>query len=125
MNVEEMRKMPVGSVRTCDAPMCGSPGCPYTMKAGVFPHPKNPKKDILALVVSVTNTPPMINGLPNPDHDPSQTTPVAWLEGSFDLCNRDCFENVMDVMWKNIERRRDRLWGRSRSSSSGSAPSDA
>jgi hypothetical protein len=98
----------VGTERVCDD--CGSVMACYSMKAQIGPHPKEPRKDTIALVISVTRTPPEIDGEPNPNHNPGDAVPVAWLEGRFDFCDRDCLANIMDKLWANAERRRKRLW---------------
>ena len=106
----------LGAERSCDEPNCGRPGAAYLMQAAITPDPQSPRKDTLALVVSVTRTPPFIESegrrVPNPDHDPSDMVKVSHLEGRWSFCDRDCFENIMDNMWRNIERRRDRLWNK-------------
>ena len=102
----------LGTDRVCDASRCGQVGAGYSLKSCMCPNPKNPKKDMLALVISVTDTPPTIDGEVNPDHDPSKITPVAWLEGRWDFCDRDCLAGIIDEMFVNVERRRKKLWSK-------------
>jgi len=101
-----------GAERICDA--CGSLHAGYNIRAALGPHPKNPKRDSLAVVISCTRTPPLLeDGSPNPDHEPGDVVPVAWMEERFDFCDRDCLANIIDAMWRNAERRRRRLWDQS------------
>ena len=95
--------------RSCDE--CGKPLAPISLGVKMVPKHDDPGVQVLAIVIEATRRPPLIDGIPNPDHDAGDMVRVATWERGTELClDDDCFHNAIDSLWKLAKKRTKELW---------------
>ncbi len=117
MNMGDMMNMPLGVIESrCDNKDCEAPDAPLRLRALLFTDPQRPQKSVPAIQLLATKQPPRIKVkgmlIRNPDFNPADTTPIATWTVASELCNdKDCYDALMDQLWRLGQKRLKELWG--------------